>query len=1187
MFKADSIVIDVLADNHDVTMARGDSAVKASEVDDGARGTADGGDNDEAEPSSMVDSVLRGGSSTTSAPLLCLSCLPTPASGVSAPPCFAGCNNDGDHCAPERGTSNHASMSSNMHLEESFDDWLALLEYKSLQFPEEEKKENIAEVDSQLFISEDNELEQSKPGGRKSAEDGKNVAFFTPVVRALEYVYQPCNNLCYLNGNCTKNISGKSILDLRVQYFRPEGEDAPKDKERSLLIMQYLDKARKDDEGNLIFSVDQQDVCTSAFLRILGVSTSADTSKAPGQWQRLIKSLYTNDNNVDTLLSSQDITLTSADDNFTTWNGHCKAFMNEVAMYFSDCLPMVVSEEGDTEAMQVPYGTVLAFYEEYCYHYQSMGYGPAEYASYKTFLRAFNALHSDGVLKLLGGKSGFTSCALCNNVVTIKRSACCKRDKITAEALKKLSRLHILQQSTERQHAENFISLAKGMKDGQPTRAYFDIDPQSTWTGNTPKMSKDRLSKLDHCIENRNIGVRIVCGPIDEYISICTDNLIPHGANVLIEVVRYCFEYLGRRLAQIDPDMIVPKTVGLQFDNSGENKNKEMFCFLSHLIEENFFQEIEMMFLVVGHTHNILDQWFSVLGKAVRKAHFIGSVLALHELYKIAHSDDEAKKPAHIYQLQTYHDWRRFYDPVRNTDIHHFNVPLRFRFKLDEFLKIAKMEYMYMSPPHGFKHMEKWQPVTVGIRQNTDINGSVPIYPFAIFNGAATVIEALGMKKIGPNSLTEIASGNKKDFYKYDEFREIMPVIRELEVRTVGESAIRMNQEAERGYSDEKVTLKAALLQKIDDEISRNNSSAGGRIVWLRRSKCSNPDYLNGRPDVLPNPKLWRQRIANNVETTIDRGIAAQEATSSTLVTRSDETTAKNKRIKLDAAEATQRLLHFQKGASDIAATAAAMLKFTENESVVPVAKHNNIVSATNNFQRISLTPREIAWYEARIKTRDIGLQAEARADAEEKKGWKLLNLPEETPAQRQRKEDQIREREKRTIEVEKQLRSLLVREGEGEYDPDRQVVSFDGFEAAKSQDLDKMTRPQLEALVKGIMKTKDVKTLKVDQLRAHVKKLAEANPGLLQIPTANAARIATSDVEASGSIVVNKSASDAPEAPPNEVNAFTSTEIPNTQQSCSVQEVLNLHYICIYYINLTFDCLILYVLYICFSVIT
>ena len=110
------------------------------------------------------------------------------------------------------------------------------------------------------------------------------------------------------------------------------------------------------------------------------------------------------------------------------------------------------------------------------------------------------------------------------------------------------------------------------MQEGQPICAYLDIDPQSTWTGNPPKTNKDRQSKVDFCIENRNIGVRVVCGPIDEYISICTNNLIPHGANVLVEVVRFSIEYLGRRLAKIDPNLILPKKLGLQFDNSGENK---------------------------------------------------------------------------------------------------------------------------------------------------------------------------------------------------------------------------------------------------------------------------------------------------------------------------------------------------------------------------------------------------------------------------------------------------------------------------------------------------------------------------------------------------------------------------------------------------------------------------------------
>jgi len=137
----------------------------------------------------------------------------------------------------------------------------------------------------------------------------------------------------------------------------------------------------------------------------------------------------------------------------------------------------------------------------------------------------------------------------------------------------KLARLHLLQQSTERQHAENVINRAAKLDgDGQPTVAYFDIDGQSVWTGNTPKFSRkgERQSKMKACIENRNIGVRIVCGPIDEYISVSTNNLIPGGANVLIEVVKYSIEYLSRRLGEYN--MVLPKSLALQFDNSGENK---------------------------------------------------------------------------------------------------------------------------------------------------------------------------------------------------------------------------------------------------------------------------------------------------------------------------------------------------------------------------------------------------------------------------------------------------------------------------------------------------------------------------------------------------------------------------------------------------------------------------------------
>ena len=135
-----------------------------------------------------------------------------------------------------------------------------------------------------------------------------------------------------------------------------------------------------------------------------------------------------------------------------------------------------------------------------------------------------------------------------------------------------------------------------------------------------------------------------------------------------------------------------------------------MFCFFSHIIEDCYFDEVEVFFLIVGHTHNILDQWFSVLSKAIHKAHFIGSVLAMQALYKIAHSDSHLR-PAKVHQLRLYHDWRRFYTRVRNDEIHHYNVPHRYKLTRDEMLKVAIFQYMPMSPPHGMRHLEKWQPV--------------------------------------------------------------------------------------------------------------------------------------------------------------------------------------------------------------------------------------------------------------------------------------------------------------------------------------------------------------------------------------------------------------------------------------------------------------------------------------------
>jgi len=50
------------------------------------------------------------------------------------------------------------------------------------------------------------------------------------------------------------------------------------------------------------------------------------------------------------------------------------------------------------------------------------------------------------------------------------------------------------------------------------------------------------------------------------------------------------------------------------------------------MIETYEFDKIRVNFLVVGHTHSSIDQFFSVLRKLIEKGHFIGSPLSLINL---------------------------------------------------------------------------------------------------------------------------------------------------------------------------------------------------------------------------------------------------------------------------------------------------------------------------------------------------------------------------------------------------------------------------------------------------------------------------------------------------------------------------------------------------------------------------
>jgi hypothetical protein len=56
--------------------------------------------------------------------------------------------------------------------------------------------------------------------------------------------------------------------------------------------------------------------------------------------------------------------------------------------------------------------------------------------------------------------------------------------------------------------------------------------------------------------------------------------------------------------------------------------------WLSMLVKQELLDEIEVHFLIVGHTHTTIDQYFGVISKLIRRTSFIGTPLALEHLLR-------------------------------------------------------------------------------------------------------------------------------------------------------------------------------------------------------------------------------------------------------------------------------------------------------------------------------------------------------------------------------------------------------------------------------------------------------------------------------------------------------------------------------------------------------------------------
>ena len=124
----------------------------------------------------------------------------------------------------------------------------------------------------------------------------------------------------------------------------------------------------------------------------------------------------------------------------------------------------------------------------------------------------------------------------------------------------------------------------------------------------------------------------------------------------------------------------------LQLDNCSENKDRTLLAFLNDLVHRNIFAGVHAGFLMVGHTHEDIDQFFSTISSWLKNIDTkcpdvsliiqpIGNTFTNSEKMK-------SQKPT-VIQLNAsmVHDYDTHYEPHINKELAHHSQPHQFRFK--------------------------------------------------------------------------------------------------------------------------------------------------------------------------------------------------------------------------------------------------------------------------------------------------------------------------------------------------------------------------------------------------------------------------------------------------------------------------------------------------------------------------
>jgi hypothetical protein len=275
----------------------------------------------------------------------------------------------------------------------------------------------------------------------------------------------------------------------------------------------------------------------------------------------------------------------------------------------------------------------------------------------RQFLRVWREREETRCITIAPLKGGFTQCDRCSEFHEKLRVT---KNEVTRDRLMRQRRVHLYKMRTERALYYRHRQLARAFPDMYLSCIADGMDQRKTELPHMAVKSKtmDSILSKHGAVRQELMGV-LVHG-VGRFFYTANEDIASGSA--------YTIECLARTLqsvAESRADGKLPPKLFVQLDNcSGENKNKYVFAFFARLVELQLVQSVTTSFLLVGHTHEDIDQCFCVISKYLHYNN-ARSPREFQEgvLKAFAHEtgDGSSTSIEHVWVLR---DWKSLLEPI-------------------------------------------------------------------------------------------------------------------------------------------------------------------------------------------------------------------------------------------------------------------------------------------------------------------------------------------------------------------------------------------------------------------------------------------------------------------------------------------------------------------------------------------